>query len=156
MAFAFVNIFEASIASKIHDYARLPSVITVRVLYQNHILEQDEEYAVTLPRDSSVGDLQRHMAEVPMFKQYNWKPREMDFYEGHGTVETWRFPLAEYELIDDSCLLQLYLIPRDSPSDDDTATQLGSDESETEDEDDAGPWRIATSMRRAMLWDVPR
>ena len=137
MAFAFVNIFEASIASKIHEYARLPSVITVRVLYQNHILEQDEEYAVTLPRDSSVGDLQRHMADVPMIKQHNWKPREMDFYEGHGTVETWRFPLAEYELIDDdSCLLQLYLTPRDSPSDDDTATQLDSDESETEHEDD--------------------
>ena len=69
MAFAFVNIFEASIASKIHEYARLPDEINVRVVFLNHILLQDEEYAVTLPRNSCAGDLQRHMAEIPMFKR---------------------------------------------------------------------------------------
>ena len=65
MAFAFVNIFEASIASKIHDYARLPDEINVRVIYHNHPLAQEEIYSVTLPRNACAGDLQRYMAESP-------------------------------------------------------------------------------------------
>ena len=155
MAFAFVNIFEASIASKIHEYARLPSVITVRVIFQDHPLAQDEIYTVTLPRDACAADLQRYMAEIPKFKQHRWKPCEMDFYVGGSMAETWgRLPLDDDAILDDSRSLYLLLVFRDSPSDDDdTPTHLDSD---TEDEDDAGPWRIVTSMRRAMLWDVPR
>ena len=155
MAFAFVNIFEASIASKIHEYARRPEEVTVRVIFQDHPLAQDEIYTVTLPRDACAADLQRYMAEVPKFKQHRWKPCEMDFYVGGSMAETWgRVPLDDDAILDDSRSLYLLLVFRDSPSDDDdTPTHLDSD---TEDEEDSGPWRIVTSMRRAMLWDVPR
>ena len=159
MAFAFVNIFESSIASKIHDYARLPSVITVRVIYQNHPLVQEEIYEVTLPRDACAADLQRYMAEIPMFKQHHWKPCEMDFYVGGSIADTWRIPLGEDDILDDSRPLHLHLVQRESPSDDDdddTPTHLDSDESDTEDEDDSGPWRIGTSMRRALHWELLR
>ena len=98
MAFAFVNIFESSIASKIHDYARLPEEITVRVIYQNHPLAQEEIYTVTLPRDACAADLQRYMAEVPMFKQHRWKPCEMDFYVGTSVADPWRVPVAHYHV----------------------------------------------------------
>ena len=157
MAFAIVNIFEASIASKIHDYARLPEHINVRVIYQDHPLAQGESYTVTLPRDACAADLQRYMAEIPMLKQHHWKPCEMDFYVGGSVAETWRVPLGEDDLIDGSRPLHLHLEFRNSPSDDDddTPTHL-DDESDTEDEDDSSPWRIATSMRRAMLWELPR
>ena len=160
MAFAFVNIFEASIASKIHDFARLPDEITVRVIYQNHPLAQEESYLVTLPRDACAADLQRYMAGVPMFKQHHWKPCEMDFYVGGSIAETWRLPLGEDDMIDDSRPLRLHLVQRDSPSDDDdddaTPTHLDSDESDPEDEDGSGPWRIGTSMRRALHWELLR
>ena len=157
MAFAFVNIFEASIASKIHDYARLPEEITVRVIYHDHPLAQEQIYEVTLPRDACAADLQKYMAEVPMFKQHRWKPCEMDFYVGGSVADTWRVPLGEDDMIDDSRPLHLHLEFRNSPSDDDDDDRATSlDPSDTEDEDDSGPWRIATSMRRAMIWDVPR
>ena len=158
MAFAFVNIFEASIASKIHDFARLPDEINVRVIYQNHPLAQEEVYSATLPRDACAADLQRYMAEIPLFKQHHWKPCEMDFYVGGNIAEAWRQPLGEDDVIDDSRPLHLHLVQLESPSDDedDTATQLGSDESDTEDEDDSGPWRIGTSMRRSMEWELMR
>ena len=158
MAFAFVNIFEASIASKIHDYARLPEEITVRVIYQNHPLAQEQIYEVTLPRDACAADLQRYMAEVPMFKQHRWKPCEMDFYVGGSIADTWRVPLGEDDPLDDSRPLHLHLEFRNSPSDDDDddrATSL-DDESDPEDDDDSGPWRITTSMRRALHWELLR
>ena len=157
MAFAFVNIFEASIASKIHDYARLPDEIAVRVIFQNHPLAQEESYLVTLPRDACAADLQRYMAEIPKFKQHRWKPCEMDFYVGGSLAEAWRVPLGEDDILDDSRPLHLQLEFRNSPSDDDddTPTHL-DDESDTEDEDDSGPWRITTSMRRAMEWELLR
>ena len=155
MAFAFVNIFESSIASKIHDYARLPEEITVRVIYQNHPLAQEQIYEVTLPRDACAADLQRYMAEVPMFKQHRWKPCEMDFYVGGSVADTWRVPLGEDDPLDDPRPLHLHLEFRNSPSDDDdTPTHL--DESDPEDEDDSGPWRITTSMRRALYWELQR
>ena len=72
----------------------------------------------------------------------------MDFYAGGNLAEMWRQTLGGAGLIDDSCPLHLYLVQREG-SEDDTATHHGIDESDTEDEDDAGPWRIGTSMRRA-------
>ena len=150
-----MNIFEASIANKIHDYARLPDEINVRDIYQSHPLVQEEVYSVTLPRDACAGDLQRYMADIPMFKRHHWKPREMDFYVGGGLAEIWRQPLGEDGLIDDARPLHLHLVQRED-SDDDAAAHLGSDESDTEDEDDSGPWRVGASMRRAMEWELRR
>ena len=151
-----MHIFEASIASKIHDYAWLPEEITVRVIYQNHPLVQEDIYEVTLPRDACAADLQRYMSEVPMFKQHRWKPCEMDFYVGDSVADPWRVPLGEDDMLDDSRPLHLHLVFRNSPSDDDDDDRVTRlDPSDTEDEDDSGPWRIATSMRRA-LQEVPR
>ena len=156
MAFAFVNIFEASIASKIHDFARRPEEVTVRVIFQDHPLAQDEIYTVTLPRDACAADLQRYMAEIPKFKQHRWKPCEMDFYVGDSVADTWRVPLDDDAILDDSCPLYLQLVFRNSPSDDDDTPTHLDDESDPEDEDDSGPWRITTSMRRALYWELLR
>ncbi len=63
------------------------------------------------------------------------------------------------DMLDDTRPLHLHLVFRNPPSDDDddaTPTHLDSDESDTEDEDDSGPWRIGTSMRRAMRWEPLR
>ena len=90
-----------------------------------------------------------------MFKQHHWKPCEMDFYVGGSMAETWgRLPLGDDDILDDSRPLHLQLEFRNSPSDDD-GTHL-DDESDTEDEDDSGPWRIGTSMRRALHWELLR
>ena len=92
MAFAFVHIFEGSTATKIHDYARVPDEINVRVIFQHHFLLQDEEYLVTLPRNACAGDLQRYMAEIPMSSNTTGGPPKMDYYVGGNLAEMWRQP----------------------------------------------------------------
>ena len=71
--------------------------------------------------------------------------------------------MGKDDLIDDYLPLHLHLEFRNSPSDDD-GTHL-DDESDPEDEDapmehaqahDNGPWRIGTSMRRALHWELLR
>ena len=86
MAFAFVNILEASIASKLHDYAREPNEpeepdeTHVRVLYQIHPMRQDEQFRITLPiKNATVGDLRLHMSKTRMFRYNGQRPDEMGF-----------------------------------------------------------------------------
>ena len=65
MAFALLNKLEAPIVKHIYELAQKPEETKAEVMFQNHPLLDDEEYYITIPKQSTiVEDLQQHMSEV--------------------------------------------------------------------------------------------